>query len=246
MAERRRTVLESGARKSVRRALWLLAVVTVVAGLVWLLQSPMLSVTSVDVTGSDRADVGEAIANAGLEPGIPFVLVRADKVEEELESLPWVRHASVRRVFPDRVEIQLDERVPVAWIWASGSYALLDTEGVVLEYTTDLSEDAHVLRLAVRHVEPGEAHTDVAVLGGIEFFAALDGLLAGLELREEAGELWAAIDGHEVRLGRPVDMGAKAAALVAVLEDGPPAGSSINLIAPARPAVTLREEEPSS
>ena len=62
--------------------------------------------------------------------------------------------------------------------------------------------------------------------------------LSGLELRQQGGELAGFFDGHEIRLGRPVDMAAKAAALLAVLADGIPGGSLINLIAPAQPAVT--------
>ena len=91
--------------------------------------------------------------------------------------------------------------------------------------------------MPVQRLEPGEAHTDPTVLGALEFASANNGVISGLILREEAGELWATAAGHEVRLGRPVEMPAKAAALVAVLAEGLPEGSMINLIAPTRPAV---------
>jgi hypothetical protein len=238
IAERRRTVIESSARRGVRRAITLLVGVSIVAALIWVLQSPWLSVNEISLTGSDRPDVREAISTGGLEEGTPLVFVRAQKVEAELEALPWVRTASVQRVFPDRVEIAIDQRAAVAWLWTSGSYAILDVEGVVLEYVSTLAEGAPVLQFATRRLEPGEIHSDPLVLGGLQFLAALDGLLPGFELREEAGEVWGIVDGHEIRLGRPVDMPAKAAALIAVLADDIPAGSSINLIAPTRPAVT--------
>jgi cell division septal protein FtsQ len=238
MADRRKAVLERGARKGLRRAIILLVIVSLLAGVVWLLQSSYLSVHEIEVSGSDRPDVFEAILSAGIEEGIPLILVRTGEAVDELEELAWIRAAEVRRVFPDRVEVAVDQRHAVVWMWDSGSYAVLDFEGVVLEYVTSVVVGTPVLQLGIPHVAEGEAHTDPAVLGGVEFIAALGGVLSGVEVRQEGGELIGRFAGHDIRLGRPVDMVAKAAALLAVLADGLPEGSSINLIAPARPAVT--------
>lgn len=238
MADRRRTVLEAGARRGVRRALWLLLIVAVLAASAWLLQSPLLSVAEIEVSGSARDDVMNTISLAGLEEGTPLVMVRPRRIEEALVLLPWVRGASVERVFPDRVEIAIDQRQGVAWLWSSGTYAFLDLHGVVLEYDPDPPPEAAILQLTSTRLEPGEVHTDSVVVGGLEFAAAMGESFGELEVREEAGELWATVEGHEVRLGRSVDMEAKASALMAVLTEEIPPGSSINLIAPARPAVT--------
>jgi cell division protein FtsQ len=238
MADRRKAVLERGARKGIKRAIILLVIVSLLAGVIWLLQSSYLSVHEIEVTGSDRPDVSEAILRAGIEEGVPLILVRTGEAVDELEALPWIRAAEVRRVYPDRVEVAVDQRRAVVWMWDSGSYAVLDIEGVVLEYVTSVVVGTPVLQLGIRHVAEGEAHSDPAVLGGVEFIAALGGVLSGVEVRQEEGELIGRFDGHDIRLGRPVDMAAKASALLAVLADGLPEGSSINLIAPARPAVT--------
>jgi hypothetical protein len=49
--------------------------------------------------------------------------------------------------------------------------------------------------------------------------------------------LIAVVAGYTVRLGRPVDMEEKARALGPVVDEGPPEGSEITLVAPARPSV---------
>ncbi len=244
MANRRREVQETGARRGVRRALMVLIAVSLVAAAAWVIQSPALSVSEVIVVGSERPEIQGAIAAAGVEVGTPLLFVGSEGVREELESLAWVRSAEVRRIFPDRVEITIDERQPVALMWSSGSYAVLDLEGVVLEYVSEATGSEPVLRLAERRLEPAETYGSEGVRGGLEFAVILDGALPGIEVRQEGDELWAAYNGHEIRLGRPVDMAAKAAALMAVIEDGIPAGSAVNLIAPTRPAVT--PSQPSS
>ena len=238
IAERRRNVLERGARKGVRRALLLLVGVAMVAGLVWLLQSPVLSVNEIAILGSNRTDVVEAVTAAGLEEGTPLVLVRTEEIIGALEALPWIRSATAERMFPDRVEVRVEERVPVGWIWIGGSYLLVDDGGVVLEEASRSDPAFPVLQFPIERLQPGAAYSDQMVLGAIEFAAGGGGGVPGLELWQEGEEMWASVQGHRIRLGRPVDMAAKAAALNAVLTDGIPAASLINLIAPSRPAVT--------
>jgi hypothetical protein len=57
-------------------------------------------------------------------------------------------------------------------------------------------------------------------------------------LEERSGELWAIVSGFEVRLGRPVEMKAKALTLATLLQENLPPGAEINLIAPTNPAVS--------
>jgi hypothetical protein len=141
-------------------------------------------------------------------------------------------------MFPDQVEVRVEERIPAGWIWAAGSYLLVDDQGVVLEEAAAADPAGSVLQFPIERLQPGEAYSDQMVLGAIEFVAAGGGEVPGLELWQEGDEMWASTQGHRIRLGRPVDMAAKAAALNAVLSDDVPAASLINLIAPSRPAVT--------
>src|SRR5678816_2292351 len=49
-----------------------------------------------------------------------------DELRAALEQVPWVRRAAVRRVWPDRLEVSLEEQVPLArW----GAEALVNTYG---------------------------------------------------------------------------------------------------------------------
>ena len=76
------------------------------------------------------------------------VLVKLKEVEEQnrnlfaldlgslrrsLELLPWVRTATVRRMWPDRLMIQITERVPIAFARIDNSTQLVDEDGILLE-----------------------------------------------------------------------------------------------------------------
>jgi cell division protein FtsQ len=51
----------------------------------------------------------------------------------ELESLPWVQHATVMRLLPDRVRVAIVERTPVAFVRQGKEIGLVDAHGVLLD-----------------------------------------------------------------------------------------------------------------
>ena len=52
--------------------------------------------------------------------------------QDRIERLPWVERASVERVLPDRLEVRVSERSPVA-VWRRGDRNfLIDGSGRVL------------------------------------------------------------------------------------------------------------------
>ena len=82
----------------------------------------------------------------------------------------------------------------------------------------------------------------------VEFLSALPAeLMARTTISASGDELTAAVDTHQIRLGDPRNMAAKAAALVAVLADGRLAPDAlIDLIAPSRPAVSRPAPAPAA
>ena len=98
-----------------------------IAGAALLVRSPWFAVTRIDVTHALQKTTRAQIeaATRGRVGGNFFALAPAE-VRAALEQLPWVRHASVRRVWPDRLEIELEEHVPLAR-WDDD--ALINTHG---------------------------------------------------------------------------------------------------------------------
>ncbi len=55
------------------------------------------------------------------------------RLRKSVELLPWVKTATVRRIWPDRLMIQVTERVPIAFARIDDSTQLVDEDGVLLE-----------------------------------------------------------------------------------------------------------------
>jgi cell division protein FtsQ len=68
-----------------------------------------------------------------------FFTVNIDAARGAFEKLPWVRRAEVRRQWPDRIELRIEEHVPVArWRGIDGEPRLVNSYGEVFAGSVDL------------------------------------------------------------------------------------------------------------
>ncbi len=206
----------------------------------WAAQSPWFSVTNIEVVGVGNARVSEVLAENNVYEGRPLVLIRTGSVEADLVADPWVKTASVERRFPDRVEIQIAERWEVAVVSTAQGWRTISDDGHIMSSVPELPPGLAQVGAGVAWASPEEEAVSEAMLGVVEFLAALpDEILGRTIISADGGVLAADIDGHRVRLGTPTLMAAKAAALAAVLDDERLAGDAIiDLVAPSRPAVS--------
>ncbi len=64
-----------------------------------------------------------------------------DVRRSQLQQLPWVESASVQRILPNRIRVELTERTPIAFLRNGRDLALIDAHGVILDRPE--AEDLH-------------------------------------------------------------------------------------------------------
>jgi cell division protein FtsQ len=96
-------------------------------GLNVLARSALFPLREAELTSAPRQAPRELIVAAIERHGRgTFFGARIDDLRAALEQVPWVRRAAVRRVWPDRLEVTLEEQLPLArW----GAEALVNTHG---------------------------------------------------------------------------------------------------------------------
>jgi cell division protein FtsQ len=242
IAARRREVQEHRATGSLRRTLWLLALASLVGVVVWVVRSPLLAVESVVVRGVSSSSARAVLAEAGVVPGIPLASVDTGAVEAALLADPWIRSAVVVRSWPDRVEVRIEERHPVAWVRRGDGWAWLAADGVALGSSAEPVEGGPLV--VGPGGEPVGEGIDRRLGAALAFLDALrpDLVTGAVVVLNE--DLTVEVAGMMVRLGAPVDVEAKARVLAAVLDEGLEPGSTITLVAPSRPAVLPPGVEP--
>jgi cell division protein FtsQ len=61
------------------------------------------------------------------------LLVPLDTRRSEIEKISWVESASVQRILPNRIRVELTERTPIAFLRNGNVLALIDAHGVILD-----------------------------------------------------------------------------------------------------------------
>lgn len=113
----------------------LAAIVLLAAAAAWLSRAPAFNLRAVRLEGDlQRNSVSTVRANALPRLSGNFFTADLSRAQAAFESVPWVRRAVVRRVWPDRLAVQLEEHRPAAiWRAADGIERLLNTHGEVFE-----------------------------------------------------------------------------------------------------------------
>lgn len=241
LTERRRTVAEDNAKKSMSRLLKFLLFLLLVGSLLWLLFSPWLSVKQVTTSGVLASSSHSVLTEEGVVAGTPMILVGTSRVEERLLEDPWVAEAAVHRVWPNEVTVDVVERTPTAWVRTEDTWTRRAVDGVALPSGADPDKDMAWIEMS--DLTDREATESTDLLGALEFVEALPtDLRPGTVVTRVDGEVWATVADYKVRLGRAVDMTEKALSLDALLDQGIPEGSTVVLIAPTNPAVETPEQ----
>lgn len=91
------------------------------------------SIRHLDFTGIHNAD--KTALEVLVRRSLPASLLQFDPAEirQIVESEPWIKSATVRRVFPDRVVIAVEERQPAAIATIDGEFYVVDADGNVLD-----------------------------------------------------------------------------------------------------------------
>lgn len=100
-------------------------------GYVGLSHSTFFEIESVKITGSSRFDDGEVLSIIGITNNTNLVAVDKDKIGEDLKKTGWVRRVTVRKVYPNSLEILIKERVPLAIVRQQQGLSYFDKRGVV-------------------------------------------------------------------------------------------------------------------
>jgi hypothetical protein len=244
VAERRRGVSEDRARHRLRRILGLIALIALVALGFWLIRSPLLSVSSISVSGAELSSPAVIIDEMGIVVGIPTIDIDAGAIERAVESDPWVAAADVSVRWPGTVSVAVTEHVGLAPARAGEGWVMLSRASTVLEPIDGPPEGMFVADIDTSTTPVGEAVLNPMVIGALEFGSVLRPDLAEhAVIYVEDGSLVATVGGHLVRLGRPIDLEDKALVLASLLDTELDEGAEINLIASTRPAVLVPQPE---
>ena len=91
-----------------------------------------LVVDEINVEGRETTDAATIMAALAADRGTPILAVSPSRAKQQLESLPWVRSATIERRLPGTLIVRLSERHPLAVWQHDGKLELIDRQGEVI------------------------------------------------------------------------------------------------------------------
>jgi cell division protein FtsQ len=123
-----------------RVSLWIAAGIAF-AGLAYvtanfLLYAPAMALLhpeQVQITGNRYVQPRSVLGIFAADRNHSVLRIPLAERRRQIESLPWVEQATVRRALPNHIEIEIVERTPIAFLRDGSDMSLVDVHGMILE-----------------------------------------------------------------------------------------------------------------
>jgi cell division protein FtsQ len=93
----------------------------------------LLKPEQIQLTGNHMVGREAVLDKFYHDRGQSVLRIPLDARRSAIEELPWVESATVQRILPNRIRVELTERTPVAFLRNATELALIDSHGVILD-----------------------------------------------------------------------------------------------------------------
>ena len=158
---------ETRVQKKHRRRLLIirlfLVVLAITAMTVYALRSSFFKIDQIEVSTGNKVSEEDILGSALISKDDNIILLRKKAIVDRLESIPYVKSASIKKKLPDKVVIEILEREPYLQFENGYSFAIIDAEGVLLENSILKYQDIGLAKgIEWEYISDGESITDKA------------------------------------------------------------------------------------
>jgi cell division protein FtsQ len=109
---------------------------------------------NIEASGLTQVSRAEMLPVFGEDIGRNIFFVSLSERRRQLEEIPWVERATVMRVLPDRIRVQVVERQPVAFVREGQQIGLVDANGVLLTMPAAMMAQHHYSFPVLTGIDP--------------------------------------------------------------------------------------------
>ncbi len=230
-------------------------VVAIIFGSIFIYRSDLFHVNNVQVNGVSHLTSQEITNIAAVSDDSTLLRLDANGIIARLEDNAWVQKASIHRVFPDTIEIDITERVPGAVVYISDkSVWVISSDGSWLSAATTEDQETAMKIIDVSTSLPAPISGTMCTDGGINnALSILDAISDDLRSRIVSISAESSIktslnleDGVTVAFGDSSDAELKEAAINSLLSQYQGKIAYINVRVPTRPTYRMLDDDSSS
>lgn len=99
---------------------------------VLLLYIPVFTLQEIRVVGNEKLTKDDLICLSSLEMGTNLLHIKTQQLKEWIKVSPWVKEVSVRKIFPDKLSLEIRERTPYFLLPYYTSFLFVAEDGTIL------------------------------------------------------------------------------------------------------------------
>lgn len=200
----------------------IIAILASICIIIFLFVSPVFSIQEIDVNGEEKLNESVYISLSNIQMGQNIFEIDKTSIKSEILKEPYVENVEVKRVYPNKIEINVTERHVSYMIESFGQYLYLDRNGYILERNSELLNYPIIRGYAtdMENIEIGGRIEDVDIPKFNDLIKIIDALnnnritanLTSIDISDdEKYILEFANEGKKVVLGSAKDLSAKMA-----------------------------------
>lgn len=230
--------------------IWVVLILALLVAVGGLIYGAVFQVRSISVKGAKTIPEDEVIRLSGVTQGMNTFAIDDDQVEKGIESNRYLSFVCVDKQLPDKVVIQVKERIQAAQVKSRGILYTIDNRGMVLEESMNTDElDPNLVSVEgmdIKSCRVGESitlhstsqlkvYTELMV--ELKVMSALS-MIEELDLTNMENLFLVSRDGYSIRLGDATHLHEKLRAMIMTMDrlkrDGHK-GGTIDVCSPVNP-----------
>ena len=121
-------------KKVLKILIKLIIVLAIATGIIlFLFVSPVFNIQDIEISGANEISESVYLAMAGVEIGDNIFEIDKISGESTIKKEPYVEDVQINRIYPNKIEINVTERVVCYIIEEDGKFFYLDKNGYILE-----------------------------------------------------------------------------------------------------------------
>lgn len=126
-------------KKRVRRLI--LLVIIMISTLITLcLKLPYFNIKKIEITGDVNASKVEINKSANIDIGSNIFSASFNGNKKQIMKIPYILGVQVKKVLPNKIIIQVEERVAIFYGKINNTYYILDNKGIILEKRSNIKD----------------------------------------------------------------------------------------------------------
>jgi len=127
-------------KKRKNKIIFLIMFFLFVVSTILILKTDIFTIKSVEVNGNELLTEVSIIELSGITLGNNIFKEKIHNIDDRLLAQPYIKKVKIKRVFPDKIRIHIEERKRAASIPFMGNFIIIDNMGYVLESSPDNQE----------------------------------------------------------------------------------------------------------